>query len=480
MNNRFAVGLTLGLALAGCASLEAPTSGSEIERCRAVWAAADGIVADAGTGDAAAQPVAGHRYLRADRFLASFSDSIAGEAIISAWVDRLAALGRDAARVEVGNLPAADRARLEDIARAAVGRGALAAIDYCSPVLRNTVVGAPANVRVDDHYSDLQRLVGLYPLTAVAVAIGYDRWRAANLPAFQSTPPLVGTPIVYAPANGDGALEAAEVAGLLSTARRANPLPIPEPSPTVARRLIEAYAPVWIVDTIGVDDRIGAVTASGVDTATPAVYHRLSWARWGGDIVLQISYLAWFPARPRDGAFDLLGGRYDSVIWRVTLGIDGRPLIYDSIHGCGCYHLFFPVPPLVARPSQNPRDIRERPETPAPGPVPAAGQRIVLRLAAGSHYLLGVALSDDDDQASTQPSTAASYPLRSMHDLRALAQPDGGTRGRSMVRMGWSPAARAANAFCCGRWESPAPARCANGVPTRPRSSDAAISTIHG
>jgi hypothetical protein len=85
VNNRFAVGLTLGLALAGCASLDAPTSGSEIERCRAVWAAADGIVADAGTGDAAAQPVAGHRYLRADRFLASFSDSIAGEAIISAW-----------------------------------------------------------------------------------------------------------------------------------------------------------------------------------------------------------------------------------------------------------------------------------------------------------------------------------------------------------------------------------------------------------
>ena len=73
MNNGIVVGLALSLAIAGCASLAPPSGGSEVERCRAVWAAADAIVADAGTGDAAAQPVAGHRYLRADRFLASFS-----------------------------------------------------------------------------------------------------------------------------------------------------------------------------------------------------------------------------------------------------------------------------------------------------------------------------------------------------------------------------------------------------------------------
>ena len=426
-NIRFGIGLALGLAITACAPLETPSGGSDFERCRAVWAAADGIVADAGTGDAAAQPVAGYQFLRADRFLASFAGSIAGEAQVAAWLDRLAGLGREAASVEVGNLAAADRARLDRFTRAAVGRDGLAAIAFCGPVLRKSVEGVPANVRVDDHYSDLQRLVGLYPLTAVAVAIGYDQWRDANLPAFRGEAPFVGTPIVYAVADGGGALEAAEVVRLLNTAR-ANPLAIPEPSPAVARRLVAAYAPLWIVDTAGPDDRIGAVTASGIDTATPVVYHRLSWTRWGGNILLQISYLAWFPARPRDSAFDLLGERYDSVIWRVTLGADGRPLIYDSIHGCGCYHLFFPVPPLAARPLRNPRDIRERPETPAPGPVPAAGQRIALRLASDSHYLLGVALSDDDDPASTQPSTAASYILRSMHDLRALAQPDSGTR----------------------------------------------------
>jgi len=27
----------------------------------------------------------------------------------------------------------------------------------------------------------------------------------------------------------------------------------------------------------------------------------------------------------------------------VTFAPDGEPLVYDSIHPCGCYHLFFPT-----------------------------------------------------------------------------------------------------------------------------------------
>lgn len=41
------------------------------------------------------------------------------------------------------------------------------------------------------------------------------------------------------------------------------------------------------------------------------------------------------------GSLDLLAGRFDGIQWRVTLDHYGRPLIYDSIHPCGCYHLFF-------------------------------------------------------------------------------------------------------------------------------------------
>lgn len=412
------------LAVAGCsATPPALPPESEAARCGAVWRAIDAAVDGAGTGDAAAQPVAGYPFLRADRFLASFSGTVDGtERRVAwiAWIGRMAALGRDAAAVEIANLPAPVRARLDDFSNAAVGVSTLAAVAHCSPILSRTVAYAPLDVAVDDHYSDLQRLVGLYPLTAAAVAFGYDRWRVANLPAFRSAPPFEGTPVVYGPANGAGALEAVEVARSLQRAR-ANPLAIPDPDPALARRLVAAYAPIWIVDTAGPDDRIGTITRAGVETIGPTVYHRLSWTRWGGEILLQINYFAWFPGRTGDAPLDLLAGRYDSVIWRVTLGSDGRPLIYDSIHGCGCYHLFFPVPPLTPHATFAPHDIRERAETPAPGPRLEAGQRITLRLAAGSHYLQGVSASDG-------PSTTASYPLRPAADLRTIEQADGGTR----------------------------------------------------
>lgn len=53
----------------------------------------------------------------------------------------------------------------------------------------------------------------------------------------------------------------------------------------------------------------------------------------------------------------------------VTLAPDGEPLLYDSIHRCGCYHKFFPTPrarPLVTRYVLRPYgelrfDLAERP-----------------------------------------------------------------------------------------------------------------------
>ena len=41
-------------------------------------------------------------------------------------------------------------------------------------------------------------------------------------------------------------------------------------------------------------------------------------------------------------------GRLDGVVWRVTLAPDGEPLVYDTMHPCGCYHMFFPTPRAAA------------------------------------------------------------------------------------------------------------------------------------
>ena len=423
-----------GLLAAGCGMrpFEAAATGDEAADCRLWFQTLRAAVDDAGAGDAGAVIVDGFPYLRTDRFLASFArdDLAAG---FAAWADRLAALGADGDAVEIANLPAGARAALDAQSRALTGLDAPAALTRCAAVLRahdladaedrdrlRTAVAPP------DHYLDWRRVLGLYPLTAVPVAIGYARWKRANLGVFRSDPrtlPLAGRFAAYAPAEGGGALAPARVAAILA---RTDALGIPAPDGDDARMLAAAFAPVWAVDEASADDRIGAVQmgADGpvVEAAEPTVYYRLSHTRVGARVLLQIGYLAWFPARPRTGALDLLGGALDAVIWRVTIGADGAPLAYDSIHACGCYHLFFPVRPWRRQPGPRRADISERAEVPASGPAPAPGERLMLRIASRSHYVQGLYA------AEAPPAGAVRYRLLPAEGLRSLPVPGGGRR----------------------------------------------------
>jgi hypothetical protein len=135
---------------------------------------------------------------------------------------------------------------------------------------------------------------------------------------------------------------------------------------------------------------------------------------------LQLVYTFWFPARPAEAALDLLAGRLDGLLWRVTLDENGAPLVYDSIHACGCYHLFFPTRAVVARP--QPDTLDEGLFAPQWAPEAAAGQRIVLRIAARTHYLQRISTSRADGLAGV------TYALRDEGILRTLPWPAGGTR----------------------------------------------------
>ena len=124
---------------------------------------------------------------------------------------------------------------------------------------------------------------------------------------------------------------------------------MPRPAPDELERLFDTFAPAIAIEPISDDDRIGAPAwsrggdAPDVDTALPTVYRHHSWTRNRGEILLQLNYVFWFPARPATGSFDYLAGAVDGITWRVTLAPDGAPLAYDAIHNCGCYHLFFPT-----------------------------------------------------------------------------------------------------------------------------------------
>ncbi len=191
--------------------------------------------------------------------------------------------------------------------------------------------------------------------------------------------------------------------------------------------LLQRHAPIVEVDDSGAYDRIGPLAIGAgspharVDpTEPPVAYARLAFGRLGGVLRAQLVYTFWFPARPKDGAFDLLGGELDALVWRVTLDDDGRALAYDSIHACGCYHLFFATTAVRVRAAPVPEQGRFDESLFMPQPpiaVPREDQRIALRVASGTHYLQRVRVVE----ATTAPDAEAiGYRLRDEDELRSL------------------------------------------------------------
>ncbi len=103
-----------------------------------------------------------------------------------------------------------------------------------------------------------------------------------------------------------------------------------------------------------------------MDASHAVVYVAPRTTRYGEQVLLQLTYTIWFPERPPEGAFDALAGRLDGLVWRVTLAPDGEPLLFDSIHPCGCFHQFFPTALARPRPADSRRSARCLTRSPLP------------------------------------------------------------------------------------------------------------------
>lgn len=440
--------LPILLLLAACASVPVRDHGSEARACSEAYAAIDRTVERAEVRDAEAHRVAGFPYLRVSRFLASFRDRTLDDAAFAAWVDRMARLDQEGRAIELRNLPAEARQELDAAIRARVSdqfRSAADVLADCPTVLRQNVLGTAdgrkalvAAAGVPDDYSMLARTMGLYPLSAIPVALGYDRWQRWHLPAFEvpiGQEDHAGAPVLFTPNGPERRLGPDEVRAILGRAAR-NPLRIEEPESEDLRRLAEAFAPALLIDVASAADRIGQPVwrkdgLPAVDPARPVAFVRLAHTWFDGRPALQLVYLFWFDARPRTSVFDLLGGRLDGLIWRVTLGPDGRPVVYDTIHPCGCYHLFFPRPgtrPLPA-PENEIGDPRDPILVPANAEVDAPDERALVRVAASSHYVTGVAAAAGHDaDARREPYALVIDQQVPDLQLRSMPKPGGGWR----------------------------------------------------
>jgi hypothetical protein len=433
--------LALALGLGACTTLPGVPAAAygpagEAAACDAFAVRLDDAVRAAGVGDAQLARVGPARWLRVDRFDASFAAEPLPDAATRAWLERLRAADADARRVEVSNLPRETRAALADAAPGATPAAGsadaastlAAAIAHCgraetAALARDadTLGRVRTAARVPDDYVGWQRALGLYPIAVLPFGAGVQREEARGRAAFTRNAARIaeGT-IRYAPAPSDSSTSAIVPAGLPRDA-----LGVPVLDARQRDALLVRHAPVLAIAGDGPDNRFGRPTLgtddrAAVDTSEPWLHGRVAFTRWEGAVRVQLVYTAWFPRRPPTGALDLLAGHLDGVILRLTLDEDGRVAMVDAIHACGCWHLFVPVGERRVRPQPVAGD--EWAFVPARLAAVPPGARVRIRLASGTHALEGI------DTVGTEAAADASYRLADEDTLRTLARPGGGTR----------------------------------------------------
>ena len=426
--------LVLLLGVTGCAGIQAPqrdhlqADDTRLAECAEWFVALDSAVAQGGVADIAARRMAGFPYLRIDRFLAAMKPLATSDPRAwQAWVDELRTRDADGRRVEIANLPSAQITGLAAGDREALVRRTQA----CAEFLMTTdlsdasaIAALEHQAYVADDYSSLKRALGLYEFTRLPFYSGVKGWQDGEVQTLDRArrgDQPAGQLQRYVPPD-QPVYSRREVREILTRAAE-HPLGLAQLSAPERERLFATYAPVFAIETEGDFDRIGRLFWSSaaspqVDTSQPVVYRRLGYVRHASRTLLQLVYVAWFPERPRQGSFDLLGGHLDGVVWRVTLAPDGEPVLFDSIHPCGCYHMFFPTPRL--EPIPPPQPGIEWAFIPATLPVIAESERLIVEVQTGSHYLR--------DVSTAKASTGTTYKFVDYHQLRSLPLPQGGSR----------------------------------------------------
>jgi hypothetical protein len=428
MTARFAAaaGLCAFLA-AGCATLGAPfrahlaSEAPQVRECAEWYRLLDERVAAAGTRDAQDARVPGFPYLRVSRLLAALRPAAqSSDAALHALADRMLALDLEARGFEILNLPSGQLPQR---------REALQRTEHCGRLLREIDIAKPESrdallrrAEVADDYELASRILGLYWFTRVPFAEGVRRQEEETRAAFRRSAALAEPSVLrYAPEPG-ASLSRADAVLVLKRAAE-NPLGIPEPAEGDLKALLAAYAPSFEVEVKGDYDRFGELRwlrdsdAPSVEGARLAVYSHPAWTRYEGRVLLQLVYTLWFPERPPQSEGDILAGKLDGITWRVTLAPDGEPLVYDAIHPCGCFHQFFPTPRASARP--GPGGLDEWMFSPQSLPRIADGERPVVRIASGTHYIEHVGVVRGTD-------SLARYELRPYGELRSLLRYAGG------------------------------------------------------
>lgn len=403
------------LALTACSQTpnKSPFTGfyRGFDTCRAEVEAADARIAAAHVGNAEYFRPPGFPYLRTDRLLASMRNQLGDQDAVWEWTRRMRELDREIREYELASLDMDDyeRAVLRD------------RLGDCGRVLSDVELKDPRNwerllrtVEPVDEYSTLARAISFYPLVVPAkqARLKADRaaWNAAYVAAL---PPLEGG--VQARTWSAQAPEELRD-GATPMPLAPNELGYPGLVGSGWRVLAQTYAPrLWIEarDDHDVPARLRYREAKlEADPSTPTVYYHFGYTRFGGQILIQVSYYVWFAAPAQAPTVPV-----DGFVWRVTFDPSLRPLVYDSAHGSGRDHRWYPVQALALQRGGRGGE----PQFIAPLPAPDA--QAALRLASGSHAIRRVVAG-----AEAVSAAGGEYELRPYEDLYRLPTVAGHTR----------------------------------------------------
>jgi hypothetical protein len=447
------------LLLPACASVEpvppaAPLTVSARD-CFVFFDELDRVVHVAGSRDGGEHRVAGFPYLRVDRFTASFRDESSSDARYRAWVERMRALDERARSFEIANLPqeafpilgTLDREQVLERERAC--GGLLVARHALEPAQRRRL---PRVAVVPDDYSSARRVLGLYALTGMPFASSERDWQRHTRAVFAShreaPPPRNVAYHRYLPREQPMAAQAALAqARSVLAAAPVDALGVPRIDEAGRELLFDAFAPSFEIATRADYDRFGPlqwIDLSGlvardadrywldVDPSQPVVYRRLAFTRHGDAVLPQLVYTIWFSERPLQDSGDLLGGRIDGLVWRVTLDEKGVPLLFDTIQPSGRFAMFFPTARLQVRPAPRDQPLIEWAFSPIEQPIEqwvGAGPMVAgvsLRIESQTHQLVGIGLPGREKGEPVARNNP--YRMLDANGLRALPLPGGGSR----------------------------------------------------
>jgi len=418
--------------LLGCASFLSQRIPQSLERprpCQEFFERLDEKVREAGVRDASAFSVPGFPYLRTSRFLSALKERLKDEQERKIWVRWMQDLSLRSRKKEISNLP--DPMVRSLTSKDRPDRASLyGQVESCSSELLCHDQTHPdfypllqSFVDVPDEYSWILRTVGLYPIVALPVAVVTENSRGKIRRRFDAELkdlPVDGSLRAFGPMK-EKSFDGKEVQEIIEESKK-DTRKIPLVDAIQKKKLVEAFAPVFIQDVAARYDRLGQVGWKNdqieVNPEKPTVYYYLSHAFLKGESVLQINYVIWYSERAGDRPPSIEKGHLDGLTVRISLDDQGKPFMVEAMNNCGCYHLFAPDRERVDR-------ILSRPlmfDAMVPQWLPriSSEERLGIRINSGWHQV--ERLSSVKEASDPVPYELVPYDL-----LEALPHEDGRT-----------------------------------------------------